>query len=115
MAKKTVKSSESTTASPAAPAKRRAPARKKTSQAAPAIDLATVGGIEPMASAADAGVRAAAGTASDTTSNNGGQQPSHEEIAQAAYFRHLNRGGSAGGDEFDDWVQAERELRERKR
>lgn len=38
--------------------------------------------------------------------------PSYEEIAEAAYHRYLNRGGDHGAD-FDDWVEAERELRER--
>jgi hypothetical protein len=109
MAKKTAKSSDSPTSTPAAPARRRAPA-KKSSQAAPAIDVATVGGTEPVASASDTGANAELNTAR----NNGGHQPSHDEIAQAAYFRHLNRGGSGGG-EFDDWVEAERELRERRR
>jgi hypothetical protein len=113
MAKKTAKSSDSPTATPTAPARRRAPAQKKaSSQAAPAIDVATVGGTEPLANASDTG--SAAGEAKSTTPNNGGQQPSHDEIAQAAYFRHLNRGG-VGGGEFDDWVEAERELRERRR
>jgi hypothetical protein len=114
MAKKTVKNPDSPTATPAAPAKRRAPAQKskKTSpQAAAPIDVATVGATEPMASASDNRSKTDATT---TSQNNGGQQPSHDEIAQAAYFRHLNRGG-AGGDEFDDWVEAERELRERRR
>lgn len=35
--------------------------------------------------------------------------PSYEQIAEAAYFRYLNRGGGDGAD-FDDWVVAEREL-----
>jgi hypothetical protein len=69
-----------------------------------------VGGTEPLAHASDTG----ANTNPGTQRNNGGHQPSHDEIAQAAYFRHLNRGGG-GGDEFDDWVEAERELRERRR
>jgi hypothetical protein len=107
MAKKTAKSTDSPTSAPAAPAKRRAPAKKASSQAAPALDVATVGGTEPMANASDTG-------ATTNTTQNNGQEPSHDEIAQAAYFRHLNRGGSGGG-EFDDWVEAERELRERRR
>ena len=115
MAKKTAKNPESTSTSPGsnttpptAP-KRRAPSRK--TQAPPAIDVATVGGVEPLANASDSRGGQASKTASST---NGGHQPSHDEIAQAAYFRHLNRGGSSG-DEFEDWVEAERELRERKR
>lgn len=38
--------------------------------------------------------------------------PSYEEIAEAAYRRYLSRGGSDGRD-FDDWIEAERELRSR--
>ncbi len=38
--------------------------------------------------------------------------PSADEIAEAAYHRFLSRGGHHGGD-FDDWLEAERELRER--
>jgi hypothetical protein len=34
----------------------------------------------------------------------------HDEIAEAAYRRYLSRGGEHGRD-FDDWVEAERELR----
>jgi hypothetical protein len=110
MAKKTAKNVDSPTSTPAAAPKRRAPARKASSPAAPPVDVATIGGTEQLANASDTGPDATASTAQ----NNGGHQPSHDEIAQAAYFRHLNRGGS-GGDEFDDWVEAERELRERRR
>jgi hypothetical protein len=39
--------------------------------------------------------------------------PRYDEIAEAAYHRYLRRGGYDGGD-FDDWVEAERELRERR-
>ena len=35
--------------------------------------------------------------------------PSFDEIATAAYLRFLDRGGRHGSD-FDDWVEAEREL-----
>jgi hypothetical protein len=53
-------------------------------------------------------------TASDmaTASAAGGDQPAYDDIAQAAYQRYLDRGGSDGGD-FDDWIQAERELARR--
>jgi hypothetical protein len=37
----------------------------------------------------------------------------YDEIAEAAYHRYLSRGGQSGGD-FDDWVEAERELRSRR-
>ena len=39
--------------------------------------------------------------------------PTFDEIAEAAYQRYLRRGGGDGQD-FDDWVEAERELRERR-
>jgi hypothetical protein len=42
-----------------------------------------------------------------------GYSPSYEEIAEAAYHRYLSRGGQHGGD-WDDWIEAERELRSRK-
>jgi hypothetical protein len=43
---------------------------------------------------------------------NASPDPSHHEIAEAAYHRYLSRQG-AGGSDFDDWVEAERELRSR--
>ncbi|MBI2187279.1 MAG: DUF2934 domain-containing protein [Acidobacteria bacterium] len=41
-----------------------------------------------------------------------GRNPTHDEIADAAYRRYLSRGGEHGRD-FDDWLEAERELRQR--
>jgi DUF2934 family protein len=40
--------------------------------------------------------------------------PSYDEIAEAAYQRYLQRGGADGRD-FDDWLEAERELKSRGR
>jgi hypothetical protein len=39
--------------------------------------------------------------------------PSYDEIAEAAYQRYLQRGGADGRD-FDDWLEAERELKSRR-
>ena len=39
--------------------------------------------------------------------------PSEDEIRTRAYQRYLERGGSHGQD-FDDWLEAERELKTRK-
>ena len=39
--------------------------------------------------------------------------PSADEIAHEAYLRYLTRGGGDGQD-FDDWLEAERELKKRK-
>ena len=36
----------------------------------------------------------------------------YDDIAQAAYQRYLRRGGSDGRD-FDDWIEAERDLSRR--
>jgi len=38
--------------------------------------------------------------------------PTFEQIAEAAYHRYLQRGGQDGQD-FDDWLDAERSLRSR--
>jgi hypothetical protein len=46
-------------------------------------------------------------------SPNGNDNPTYDEIAEAAYQRYLRRGGGDGQD-FDDWVEAERELRSRR-
>ena len=40
--------------------------------------------------------------------------PTYDEIAEAAYQRYLQRGGGDGRD-FDDWLEAERELKSRRR
>jgi hypothetical protein len=40
-------------------------------------------------------------------------EPSEQDIRMRAYHRYLERGGSHGG-EFDDWVEAERELKSRR-
>jgi hypothetical protein len=101
MAKKNARPS-TTTSSPAAPRARRPPAAKKP--AAAPVDVATVAGTEPIESAAE---RASLSAADD------GDSPSTDEIAQAAYQRYLSRGGQHGAD-FDDWIEAERELRQRR-
>jgi len=40
-------------------------------------------------------------------------EPSEEDIRMRAYHRYLERGGGHGMD-FEDWLEAEREVRERK-
>jgi DUF2934 family protein len=42
-----------------------------------------------------------------------GSEPSDEDIRIRAYHRYLERGGGHGAD-FDDWLEAERELKERR-
>jgi len=38
------------------------------------------------------------------------RQPSDDEIRVRAYHRYLERGGQAGGD-FNDWLEAEKDLK----
>jgi hypothetical protein len=96
MAKKKSNPEETTNTTPlSAPVRRRAPAKKR------AVSPAAT------ASAPDSGRPEPARTDHVRT------EPTRDEIAVAAYFRHLNRQGSAG-DEFDDWVAAERELKQRR-
>jgi hypothetical protein len=42
----------------------------------------------------------------------GAAGPTYDEIAEAAYHRYLKRGGGDGHD-FDDWLEAEQELKAR--
>lgn len=79
--------------------------RKTTEPAAAPVDVATVAGTESVESAAD--------RATSDTRRAEEYRPTPEEIAEAAYQRYLSRGGQHGAD-FDDWVEAERELRSRR-
>jgi hypothetical protein len=47
------------------------------------------------------------------SSASNGNAPSFDEIAEAAYHRYLSRGGNHGQD-WNDWLEAERELRSKK-
>src|SRR5689334_2155412 len=88
MANKKISSVPDTPAPPAAP---RAP-RKRTAAAA-----------RPKGANGDARRSAAADAPAP---------PTHEQIAEAAYHKYLSRQG-AGGSDFDDWLEAERDLRSR--
>jgi hypothetical protein len=46
----------------------------------------------------------------DIISRSMGSEPSEEDIRLRAYHRYLQRGGADGMD-FDDWLEAERELK----
>jgi DUF2934 family protein len=46
------------------------------------------------------------------TSTSMGSEPSDQDIRLRAYHRYLERGGSQGSD-FEDWLEAERELKSR--
>jgi hypothetical protein len=82
------------------PAGSKPPARRRTNRAAPAnapdqVALTTQPPSTPLESGA-------VGTEQD--------EPSYNDIAYAAYLRYLQRGGAHGND-FDDWLEAERELK----
>ena len=53
------------------------------------------------------------GSGNDATRNDSmASEPSEEAIRMRAYRRYLERGGGDGHD-FDDWLQAEEELKHR--
>ena len=84
------------------PAPRRATPRRTTKKRAPEVtpvDGASVTSVEPIHTAADMG----------NVSAESNYQPTYDDIAQKAYERYLRRGRTDGGD-FDDWIEAEREL-----
>jgi len=53
-------------------------------------------------------------SSADSTGGAAAFNPTYDEIAEAAYQRYLQRGGSDGQD-FEDWLEAERELKSRRR
>ena len=72
----------------------------------------------PRAGAADNPADAAIAS-SEPTSETGeigaaDMTPTEEEIRERAYHRYLQRGGGHGMD-FDDWLEAERELKTHRR
>jgi DUF2934 family protein len=77
---------------------------KRTVRSASTTNLKTQPEALP-ASAADMG-------APDTRASSMGSEPSEEEIRMRAYRRYLERGGGDGQD-FDDWLEAEKELKRR--
>jgi hypothetical protein len=97
------------------PDRRRVPRRAAASDAptasAPA-DLSTgMTGGDERAEASDLGMPRASVT-SDTPAEAAVEEPSYDDIARAAYDRYLSRGADHGRD-FDDWVEAERALKQR--
>lgn len=94
-------------ASPKRAAGRR-PAKSGSAPAAAPIDISSVTATEPIDTASDMGGKRADTSGKESSAN----QPSADEIAQAAYQRYLSRGGEHGRD-FEDWIEAERELANR--
>ena len=59
------------------------------------------------------GIPSEAGDDAPLESMSMGSEPSEEDIRMRAYHRFLHRGGEHGRH-FDDWVEAEEELRRKK-
>ena len=96
MAKRTPTRSQSNDTAPATPSQPKA-RRSRARTAAPASD--TIGAYP--------GVEQHAGSRSMSS------EPSEEDIRMRAYQRYLQRGGYHGMD-FEDWLEAERELKTQK-
>jgi len=58
------------------------------------------------------GVQSEAGDDAPLESMAMGSEPNEEDIRMRAYHRYLERGGGHGMD-FEDWLEAERELKRR--
>ena len=72
----------------------------------------TTDGLSAPRRRASTGTRPAPAAAKESRAET--REPTFEEIAEAAYHRYLKRGGTEGAD-FDDWLEAERDLRSRKK
>ena len=73
-------------------------------------------GVEPSENNAT-GIPSEAGDdapleAMSSRSTSMGSEPSEDDIRLRAYHRYLERGGGQGSD-FEDWLEAERELKPR--
>jgi hypothetical protein len=104
MAKRTTPRSEANDSAVSSPRSR---SRRVPVNTSPAAD--TIGTYPGVERSEDNGTIAQASAAPASESN----MPSEDEIRQRAYQRYLER-GSHSGNEFDDWVEAERELRTRR-
>jgi len=93
MAKRTSNRSSAEDSGAAAPAQPK-PRREKAT--APAIP--------------DPGIPSEAGDDTPLESISMASEPSEEDIRMRAYHRYLERGGGHGMD-FEDWLEAERELK----
>ena len=90
--------------------------RTNSSQPSPTNRPRSRGTSRSSAESSGSSPSSAVGAAADMSSSNanGGEIPTYDEIAEAAYQRYLQRGGIDGRD-FDDWLEAERELKARRR
>ena len=97
-------SPNSTATAPTGARRRTAGVASEASDRSPVTQTTATTSEEVLARASEVGAAGAALSA----------QPTYDEIAQVAYERYISRGRSDGRD-LDDWIEAERELRERGR
>jgi hypothetical protein len=97
---------DSGAAAPTQPKPRRA---KATASASPDTDPSAVYSGEASENNRD-GIPSEAGDDAPLESTSMGSEPSEEDIRMRAYHRYLERGGGHGMD-FEDWLEAERELK----
>lgn len=109
MAKKNIRSdkSDSQTSQPAIERRRAARATTRKPATSPDVPVAEPDGSPAVVRATAHDLRTDGNGHGHATSG-----PTFEQIAEAAYHRYLQRGGHHGQD-FDDWIHAERSLRSR--
>ena len=122
MAKRTPSRSEANDtagATPATPKPRRARATKSSAPVRPAAMPASetqairAEADDLSAMMSDPGPRPESLDALTSESTSMASEPSEHDIRMRAYQRYLERGGGHG-EEFNDWVEAERELKTRR-
>ena len=108
MPKKNTPGSPAPDTASSTPRRRRAPAKRA---AEPAQPPSIANDREEMPEPAAQRVTVADASEADSVIFVGVREsrPTYEEIAEAAYLRYLSRGASDGQD-FDDWIAAEKEL-----
>jgi hypothetical protein len=94
MAKRTTPRAQAEDTATAAP-----PPKPRKSKAAPGAPAPDTLGVLPDTLAVQSGVE--------------GHEPTEDDIRRRAYERYLERGGGQGTD-FQDWLEAERELKRSK-
>ena len=99
MAKRTPTRSQSNDTAPATPSQPKARRSRARTAAPPSDTIGAYPGVE--------------GVEQHTDSRSMSSEPSEEDIRMRAYQRYLQRGGYHGMD-FEDWLEAERELKRAK-
>jgi Protein of unknown function (DUF2934) len=114
MAKRTTRSSAADSGATATPTQPKA--RRQRATAAPGAPEPDTIGADPRVEGREnngTGVASEAGDDAPLESMSMGSEPSDEDIRMRAYQRFLERGGGHGSD-FEDWLEAERELKSTK-